>query len=76
MRSKKRIAKKSATALEKMQNKAKIELKKAKIKFMASEKKVKAAIKNNPGKALAIAAAIGAALGAAVMAVVSKKKKR
>ena len=42
---------------------------------MQHEKRVKATIKKNPEKAVAIAAAVGAALGAIAVGVMIKRKR-
>ena len=61
--------------VKKYQAKANAELKKAKARFMQHEKRVRATIKKNPEKAVAIAAAVGAALGAVAVGVMLKRRK-
>jgi ElaB/YqjD/DUF883 family membrane-anchored ribosome-binding protein len=57
------------------ETKAKMELKKAKEKFMKHERKVRELIQKNPEKAVSIAAGLGATLGAAAVGAYALKKK-
>jgi ElaB/YqjD/DUF883 family membrane-anchored ribosome-binding protein len=67
---------KLAKAKKYAEGKAKVELKKLKAKFVATEKKIIAHVKKNPDKAVKIAAAVGAAIGAGIVAGIRAAKRK
>ena len=75
MQSIRRLGSAAKAKMRAMQSRAKSELRKAKAKFIAHERKVREQIKRNPEKAVLIAAGVGAALGSVAVALIARRRR-